>query len=63
MLVFIYQPNERTEMSLMEIIEKRQAHARNTAQEFDRLGMEDSAEMWWLVVGVLDGVILEAKEQ
>jgi len=49
-------------MSLQEIITARYAHARNTAQEFDRLGMEDSAEMWWLVVGVLDGIMLDAGE-
>ena len=49
-------------MSLQETITARYAHARNTAIEFDRLGMDDSAEMWWLVVGVLDGIMLEAGE-
>jgi hypothetical protein len=49
-------------MSLQEIITARIAHARNTAQGFDRLGMEDSAEMWWLVVGVLDGIMLDAED-
>jgi len=49
-------------MSLQEIITARHAHARNTAQEFDRLEMPDSAEMWWLVVGVLDGIMLDAED-
>ena len=49
-------------MSLQEIIENRLENARNTAKEFDRLQMESSAEMWWLVAGVLDGILLEEKD-
>ena len=50
-------------MSVIEIIENKIAHARNTAQGFDRLGMEDSSEMWWLVVGVLEGILIRAGEE
>jgi protein-arginine kinase len=58
--------NKRTKeqkMSVIEIIENKIAHARNTAQGFDRLGMEDSSEMWWLVVGVLEGILIRAGEE
>jgi hypothetical protein len=55
-----YKQTKGQKMSLQEIVNNRLAFARNTAQEFDRMGMSDSAEMWWLVAGVLDGIILES---
>jgi len=48
--------------NIIEIIEKRIAHARNTAMEFDRLGMSESSETWWVVVGVLEGIFYDLGE-
>jgi len=66
MLVFIYHANERAKMSLaqkmIEIIEKKISHARTVAEEFERMGMAESAETWRTVQGVLEGIFWEMGE-
>jgi hypothetical protein len=48
--------------NIIEIIEKKISHARSVAEEFERMGMSDSAETWRTVQGVLEGIFYEMGE-
>jgi hypothetical protein len=46
--------------TLEKIIRQRLHNAQATAKHFDENGYADSAEMWFLVVGILEAIIDEA---
>ena len=48
-------------LTLIETLEIKLADALNAANEFEAMGLQDSAEQWWLVAGVLSSIISEEK--
>lgn len=49
--------------NMIEIIEKKISHARTVAEEFEKMGMSESAETWRTVQGVLEGIFWEMGEK
>jgi len=47
--------------TLERIVETRLKDAENTAKGFDKLELTSSAESWWLVAGILQAILDEAK--
>jgi len=46
--------------NLEKVVKQRLHNAKATANHFDENGYADSAEMWFLVVGILEAILDEA---
>lgn len=53
---------DRQVKTLQQIVETRLRDAENNAKEFDQRELFSSSESWWLVAGILQAILDEAKE-
>ena len=53
---------DRQVKTLQQIVETRLKDAEHTAKAFDKREMFSSSESWWLVAGILQAILDEAKE-